>query len=238
MQTIRVQTTQNVFIHYPLASIGDRLVAYFLDQIILLIYLFAIIALLIKLEVRSMWVPVVAVAIPYFLYAQVCEFLMNGQTPGKMAMKIQVVRLDGTPATLGDYVLRCLFQLVDFHISSGAVAMIAIAAGNKGQRLGDIAAGTSVVKIKKEEDVTAEKVFVVPDSSYTPVFHAVTKLTSRDIELIQQALEVNRNYGNNKPVILLAEKIKSVLEVESDLPPVKFLYTVLKDFNHLTAITT
>lgn len=237
MQTIRVETTQNVYIHYPLASVGDRLVAYFIDQLILLVYIFAVIALLVKLEVRSVWIPVTAIAIPYFLYAQVCEFLMNGQTPGKMVMKIQVVRLDGTPATLGDYVLRCLFQFVDFYISSGAVAMIAIAAGDKGQRLGDIAAGTSVVKIKKEADVTAEKIFVVPDASYVPVFHEVANLTSRDIELIQQALEVNKNYGNSKPVILLAEKIKSVLGVNSDLPPVTFLYTVVKDFNHLTALT-
>jgi uncharacterized RDD family membrane protein YckC len=236
MQTIRVETTQNVYIHYPLASVGDRLVAYVLDQIILIIYLIAIIALLIKLEIESMWVPVAAMAIPYFLYAQVCELLMNGQTPGKMVMKIQVVRLDGTPATLGDYIVRCLFQLVDFYISSGAVAMITIAAGNKGQRLGDIVAGTSVVKLKKESDVTAENIFVVPDASYTPVFSEVVNLTSRDIEIIQQALEVNRTYGNNQPVTLLAEKIKAVLGIQTDLPPVKFLYTVVKDFNHLTAL--
>lgn len=235
MQTIRVETTQNVYIHYPLASLGERIVAYLLDQVILLIYAIAMVALLIKLDIRSVWIPVVTLGVPYFLYSQVCELLMNGQTPGKMAMKIQVVRLDGTPATLGDYIIRCLFQLVDFHISSGAIAMIAIAAGNKGQRLGDIAAGTAVVKLKKESEVSSEELFVVPDTEYVPVFREVVNLSSRDIEIIQQALEVNRNHGNNRPVLLLAEKIKSVLGVESDLPPVKFLYTVVKDFNHLTA---
>src|SRR5690606_35728916 len=115
------------------------------------------------------------------------------------------------------------------------IAMIAIDAGNKGQRLGDIAAGTAVVKLKKEREVSSEELFVVPDTEYVPVFREVVNLSSRDIEIIQQALEVNRNHGNNRPVLLLAEKIKSVLGVESDLPSVKFLYTVVKDFNHLTA---
>ena len=41
MQTIQVRTTQNVFIHYPVASVGDRILAYLLDQVIKIIYALA-----------------------------------------------------------------------------------------------------------------------------------------------------------------------------------------------------
>jgi uncharacterized RDD family membrane protein YckC len=237
MQTIRVNTTQNVYIHYPLASVGDRLVAHLIDQVILWVYCIAVIALFVKLEVETWWIWLLAIGFPFLFYSLACEALMNGQTPGKMAVKIKIVRLNGTPPALGDYIIRWMFRLVDFYIASGAVAMIVISAGNKGQRVGDIVAGTSVVKLSDQTEVSAEKVFVVPDETYTPVFYEVANLTPRDIELIQQALEVNRNHGNNKPVLIATDKIKAVLGIQSDLPPVKFLYTVIKDYNHLTAQT-
>ena len=50
-------------------------------------------------------------------------------------MKIKVVRLNGTPATVGDYLLRWVFSLVDFYVLSGAIALVAVAMGGKGQRL-------------------------------------------------------------------------------------------------------
>jgi len=88
MQTIRVETTQNVYIHYPLASLGERIVAYLLDQVILLIYAIAMVALLIKLDILCVGIPIGTLSVPYFLDSKVCELIMNGQTPGKIAMKI------------------------------------------------------------------------------------------------------------------------------------------------------
>lgn len=150
-------------------------------------------------------------------------------------MKIKVIRLDGTPPSVGDYLLRWIFRFVDFFIMSGAVALIVISSGKKGQRVGDIVAGTSVVKLTDQKEITADQIFVVPDEAYSPVFVEAANLTSKDIELIQQALEVNRNVGNNKPVLIVSEKIQRVLGIQSELPPVKFLYTIVKDFNHITS---
>ena len=235
MQTIRVHTTQNVFIHYPLASVGDRIVGHLIDQVILTTYTVAVFAAFSKLDVETWWIWLLVLGFPWLFFNLTCEVLMNGQSPGKLAIKMKVVRLDGTPPVLGDYLLRWLFRLVDFYIMSGALAMIIISVGKKGQRLGDIVAGTSVVKLVEQKEITAENVFVVTDESYTPVFASVVQLTPRDIELVQQALEVNRTYGNNKPAELMTTKIKNILNIESDLPPVKFLYTIVKDFNHLAA---
>lgn len=235
MQTIRVRTTQNVFIEYPLASIGDRILGYLLDRVILILFSIAVVAVLLNAEVEEEYVWLISLGFPWLFYSLLFEIFMNGQTPGKRVLKIQVVRLDGTPPTIGDYLMRWIFSFVDFYILSGALAVIIIAFGGKGQRLGDVVAGTSVVKLIEHSQITTQDVFVPIETNYTPTFTRVTELSQKDIDLIQRALEVNRDQGNIQPVTIIAEKIKALLNIQTDMPPVKFLYTIIKDYQHITA---
>jgi uncharacterized RDD family membrane protein YckC len=235
MQIIRVRTTQNVFIDYPVGSVGDRILAYLLDRLILIIYSLAVAAVLIQLDIESSPLMLIFFGIPWLFYSLLFEIFMNGQTPGKKVLKIQVVRLDGTPPTIGDYLLRWIFAFVDIFILSGAIAVVMVAMGGKGQRLGDVVAGTSVVKLLEHQQVTSQKVFVEAEPQYTPVFSQVINLSDRDIELIQRALEANRDQGNIQPVMVITDKIKSLLQIETDMPPVKFLYTIIKDYQTITA---
>jgi uncharacterized RDD family membrane protein YckC len=235
MQTIRVRTTQNVFIEYPLASVGERIAAYLIDWIILILYTVAIVAILAKLEVNLWYVWLIVLGFPWLFFSLLFEIFMNGQTPGKLALKIKVVRLDGTPPAIGDYLMRWIFSFIDFYILSGALAVVVIAVGGKGQRLGDIVAGTSVVKLIEHRQITSENVFVPVEEQYTPTFTQVVNLTEKDIELIQRALEVNRDQGNIQPVIIITEKIKGLLDIKTDLPPVKFLSTIIKDYQTITS---
>jgi uncharacterized RDD family membrane protein YckC len=235
MQTIRVRTTQNVFIEYPLASVGERIAAYLIDWIILILYTMAIVAALTKLEIRTWYVWLVILGFPWLLFSLLFEIFMNGQTPGKLALKIKVVRLDGTPPAVGDYLMRWIFSFIDFYILSGALAVVIIAVGGKGQRLGDIVAGTSVVKLIEHNQITTQNVFVPVEEQYIPTFTQVINLSEKDIELIQRALEVNRDQGNIQPVMIITDKIKTLLNIQTDLPPVKFLYTIIKDYQTITA---
>lgn len=235
MQTISVQTTQNVSIQYPVASLGDRILAYLLDRIILVVYVVAVIAFFVNINLEVWWMYVIFLVFPWFFYHLAFEIFMNGQSPGKRVMNIQVVRLDGTPPTIGDYVLRWIFSLVDFYILSGAIAVIIVATNGKGQRLGDIVAGTSVVKLIVAKEITADEIFIAPSTNYIPVFPQVTRLESRDIELIRRALDANVEHGNIQPVLMVAEKIKMILNINPNLPPAEFLYTVVKDYNAMTS---
>lgn len=236
MQTISVRTTQNVAIEHPVASIGDRILAFLLDRVILLVYVIVVIAAFVNLEVDVAWPWIVMVAIPFLCFNLFFEIFMNGQSPGKRVMNIQVVRMDGTQPSIGDYFLRFLFGFIDFYILSGALAVVIIAVNGKGQRLGDIVAGTTVVKLIQHKEVTANRIFVTPEQTYTPTFPQVTQLKSRDIELIQRALEANRNFGNDQPIMMVSEKIRSLLGIQTDLAPTEFLTVVVKDYNHLTAL--
>lgn len=235
MQTIKVRTTQNVFIHYPIASIGDRIVGYLLDQLIKVVYALSLAVLFVSMEMEAPWVWVMIIGIPWLTYSLVFEIFMNGQTPGKRIMNIKVIRLNGTPATVGDFVMRWIFSLIDFAILSGAIAVIIIAAGGKGQRLGDLVAGTSVVKLTEQKEVSAQEIFVTAENAYQPTFMQAAQLREQDIEIIQQALEVNRDHNNPGPMLAVAEKIKTQLGIQTDIPTIKFLYVLIKDFNHLTS---
>jgi uncharacterized RDD family membrane protein YckC len=235
MQTISVRTTQNVFIHYPLASLGDRILAHLIDGLILVIYAIVLIALIVGTNFRQDWVLFVLFIFPFVFYKVIFEIFMNGQTPGKRAMSIKVVRIDGTPATLGGYIIRWLTSLVEYSVGSGLIPVLMIAAGGKGQRLGDLFAGTTVVKLIEQKQATAQEVFISPENNYQATFGQVIQLNPSDIELIQRALEINRDHGNDKPMLAVTEKIKSQLGLQTDLPPIRFLYMVVKDYNHLTS---
>lgn len=243
MQTIRVQTTQNVFIDYPLASIGDRIAAYLLDRLMLGVYILVMFLILLipasnANDDTMLWIVVVGfilIGLPFIFAGLLFEIFMDGQTPGKRVMKIKVMRLDGTPATVGGYLLRWLFCIIDFGIFSGVIAVVAIALGGKGQRLGDMVAGTTVVKLTKEKEVTANEVFITAEETYVPTFEQAAQLNSRDIEIIQRALDANRDHGNFEPVEVVTEKLKALLGIQSDLPPVQFLTTLVKDHSNLTA---
>ncbi|MBX2915362.1 MAG: RDD family protein [Cyclobacteriaceae bacterium] len=235
MQTIQVRTTQNVFIQYPLASVGDRILAYLFDRVVVIAFMIALGTFLYYTNARNEWIWIALLGFPYLFYSVFFEIFMNGQTLGKYLLKIRVIRLNGTPATIGDYVLRWVFAIIDFGFLGGAIALILVAAGGKGQRLGDLVAGTTVIKLVEQKEITAEQVFVTAETEYQPTFTQAVQLNERDIELIQRALEVNRDTGNAAPMLAVTEKVKTQLGIQTDLPPIKLLYTLIKDFNHLTS---
>ena len=235
MQTVKVRTTQNVFIEYPLASIGDRILAHLADRLILIVYSIAVAAVLLQMEIELWYLWLLLLGAPWLLYTVLFEIMMDGQTPGKLLLKVKVVRLNGTPATVGDYLMRWIFSFVDIYILSGIIAVVIISMGGKGQRLGDMVAGTTVVKLVAQTEVSSRDIFVTPETDHTLTFTQVSGLRDKDIELIQQALIAYRDQGNQEPVNLIAEKVKSLVGIQTDMPPVKFLYTVIKDYNQLTA---
>jgi len=235
MQTISVRTSQNVVIQFPIASVGERILGHLIDRLILIIYSVAIVALFINLKIQTEWVWIVVLVVPWLFFSLVFEIFMNGQTPGKYLMKTQVVRANGSRASIGDYILRWIFTFVDFYILGGAIAVIFVAAGGKGQRLGDVVAGTAVVKLVEQREITANEIFITAEETYTPTFVQAIQLRQYDIELMQRALEAEQNHGNVEPLLTLIEKIKSQLGIQSDLAPQVFIHTLIKDHSHLTS---
>jgi uncharacterized RDD family membrane protein YckC len=79
-------------------------------------------------------------------YYPLFEGFWNGRTPGKRLQRIRVVRSDGQPVTLGPVLVRNLVRVVDFLPSSYGVGVVTMVVTARSQRLGDLAAGTIVIR--------------------------------------------------------------------------------------------
>jgi uncharacterized RDD family membrane protein YckC len=244
MATIRVHTTQNVTLEYEVGSLGNRIVAAILDSFILIAYAAAVFGLAVWLGVSQlgvynplMWLVGLLIGIPYVFYNLGCEVLFNGQSLGKKAMQLRVIRLDGTAPRLGDYFLRWLLRIVDTSLPGvgGLVAIITIAANGKGQRLGDIAAGTTVISLKPRAEDLATLATPPPPEDYQPVFPQAADLSDHDVALLRQLLSRSLQQENYVLLNETATKIKELLHVQTDLPDEAFLRTVLRDHAHLAA---
>lgn len=227
---VGVQTSQNVLLEYEPASVGDRILATLLDYLVV----FAWVMLtgyipLVQFAVPFSWVYVsLVVSLPITLYHPLCEWLLNGQSLGKIALRIRVVMLDGSPPGLGAYLLRWLLRLIDVNIFTGVVAMVTIAINGRGQRLGDIAAGTTVVKLDRKM-VLAQIVYQSLPTNYEVVFTEAISLTDRDVQIVRNVL----SRGDELIVLQTADKVKAVIGVQSMLPARRFLETIVTDHQFL-----
>jgi uncharacterized RDD family membrane protein YckC len=242
MQTIEIQTAQNVNIEYPVASVGERVVAAIIDLLIMVGYFIAILFLYIWLlnstEGSSFYYPVaigVILFLPLFFYHLLCETYLNGQSFGKKIMKMRVVKLDGSQAGIGSYFLRWILAPIDYFLY-GAVGIVTMIVNGKGQRLGDLAAHTTVVKLKAEAKLE-DTILKSTPVNYDVKFPQVSLLNDNDISLVKEVLDMNYKKPDVVVYTRIINKTKEAIEmkigVNADLHPLTFLDTVLKDYNYL-----
>jgi uncharacterized RDD family membrane protein YckC len=233
MSTIRVHTTQNVTLAYEVASVGDRIMASLLDY--LLYGGWAILVAMVADKLNSGWLTWYLILLPTVFYHLICEIFLNGQSVGKKARDIRVMRLDGTPARLGDYFLRWLLRPLEIILTLGSVAAVTILANGKGQRLGDLLAGTTVLSMRPRAQRLLVPEEAVPEG-YQPVFGQAAQLSDRDVALLRQLLSRSLKQGNFLVLHETALKVKDMLAVTSNLNDEAFLRTILRDHTHLAAV--
>lgn len=232
MSTIKFRTTQNVAVEYEIASIGDRILAQIIDYAVFLgwIIIFSVLVSFVGADYKL--VTGFLMFLPLLFYHLVCEIFMNGQSIGKKARDIKVIKLSGEAPTVVDYVMRWVFRLLDIGMGSGLIAILTIAINGKGQRLGDLAAGTSVIRtraVRKQNFIRFN-----PDENHMITFTEVSHLTDKDVALIRKLLFKALRYQNWTLLEKLATRTKEVMGVETSLEDDVFLKTALKDYYHFT----
>ena len=235
MEEFQIETAQNVGIQQNVADLGDRMLAYLLDSIIIFTYSVLMIMLLISLELepRDTWAIYLLVMLPAFMYYVLLETFWDGKTIGKFALKTRVVKLDGSKPTFANYLVRWLLRIVDVIFTSGGVAVLTILIRGKGQRVGDIAAGTTVISEKTKVKLSDTLLRELP-LDYKPTYSQVTLFKDSEMQTIKTLYDAAIKKGQHNVILKLRNKIVEVMQVETLEKPIDFVDRVIKDYNYYT----
>lgn len=244
MTEISINTTQNVEINFKPASLGERIVAFALDMVIKICYLIAIYYILNTLNLGrffmgfDQWeqgVVSFVIMIPFIFYTLFFENLTNGQTIGKMAMGIKVVKLEGYQASFADHFSRWVFRLVDILMLGGLPAILGIVFSNKSQRLGDMVTDTVVISTKSKTRLN-HRFLDDLSNEYQITFPTVLRLSDHDMNIIKKAYATAVMQNDDLMIEKLVSKIEEVTTIKNlHLNNHQFIQVIINDFNHLTS---
>lgn len=217
-ETLIIETPERVPLAFALASIGNRFLAVLIDHFIqymtILIVAWAflswsgvsdmepferneMLAQMSKWTIALMIIILFLVFAGYFVFF---EWFWNGQTPGKRLMRLRVIREDGRPITLWEAVARNLLRIFDaipgFFIPVYSIGLVSIFLSSRDQRIGDMFAGTVVIRERADEAPTFAETFSnqVSDAAFRRVqkrtdFQADVNLVTEDeIEVVETFL--------------------------------------------------
>lgn len=232
-KSILVNTAHNITIRYELASVMHRVAACVIDLVILILYIIIVGAIFGSYTVTFY---IFVLLVPGF-YHLLCEVFLDGQSIGKKTLKIRVVTLNGRKPSLEDYFLRWIFRSVEVTTSLGVLAAINISSTEKNQRIGDILAETTVVKIIPENVITLDTLKSLESKEREIIYPAVTKYSDSDMLLVKESLarlRMKPNDANKDFIINLAQRLSDDMDVKIEGSKAKFLENALIDYIFLT----
>lgn len=241
MRTVEITTTQKVTIEYELATLRDRILAFFLDSVIIwstILLLSVVFNPSIPDHLMNYFRYLVLLPI-FLFYTLLSEILGNGQSWGKKAIGIKVIHLSGRQPTISDYVNRWVFRMVDIYFSLGIIALVLISSSEKSQRLGGILSNTAVVKLTPSRNYALQSLLSISSlENYTPVYPDVKHFSEQQLLYMKTAIERSKKYENEahkQAVELLSNQAAVQLNLNS-IPEnkIEFLQTLIKDYIVLT----
>jgi uncharacterized RDD family membrane protein YckC len=245
---LNIDTPELVEIEMPLAGIGSRFIALLVDSTIWLAGFIALVILIALLpsgekkpsnipepHISEQWAIAIVIFIIFLLfwgYFTLFEAFWNGQTPGKRVARIRVIQRSGQAIGLIESMTRNLVRYIDMQpLPLYAVGTIFIFATRQHQRLGDLAAGTLVVRDRALEEpgwgdararTFTAHLFVPrapapePHLAYTLLATGIAKLTSADLEVLVGffARRLDMSLATRHA---LAERISAAIQAKSGL---------------------
>lgn len=249
MKKIEIITAHNVVIQYEIASLPNRIAAFFLDIIILFFYLIFSNLVLAAFTVGSInlfddmtgvaSLVYILLLLPVFFYSFLMETFFAGQSIGKLALGIRVVSVNGASPSIGDLFLRWTFRMLEIIMSGGGIAILAILVNEKKQRLGGLVSNTLVIQLKSSKAYSIKNLLTLKNKeSHEPTYSNVVQFTDEDVLLIKNALERQKKFKNkshNEILLALSKRSAERLNLEEEpKDKIKFLKTLVQDYVVLT----
>lgn len=252
--TYQIETPEGVAITYTTAGLASRSLAALIDYAILLLFLIIgfttvsyggdsglgnqdlLLALLALFAFVLNW--------GYYVFF---ELIWNGQTPGKRLLRLRVLREGGRPVDGAAVVVRNLMRAIDFLPLGYGIGLLTIFIDRHNRRLGDLTAGTVVVRegapITLDQMLHPVKVVVpprAPDAPPTPLLPNLERLLPEDMALVFDFLQRRGTLSADARAALaiqLAALIRQRLELPpSDGHPERFLEHVVREYDVFQAM--
>jgi len=241
LDQISIDTPELVSIEMPLAGIGSRFIALLIDYIIwsVAFFLLAMVGLLLSPALKAFnklsaqWAEAIFIFVIFLFnwgYFTLFEAFWNGRTPGKKMARIRVIQRSGRSIGLVESMARNLVRYVDQIPFFYAVGVITMFITRQHQRLGDLAAGTLVVRDREPETPlwgeSSSRTFtaqIFATSAIPEPHHAVTlpalgigKLAAPDLEVLESFFS-RRLDMSLETRALLAGRIAAAIQAKSGL---------------------
>jgi uncharacterized RDD family membrane protein YckC len=148
--TTDIESPEHIRFQHHVAGPAKRALAYVIDflvrgSIAFVVFMLAMMGGLVGGMELGMGIILLVMFVLEWGYYVLCEVLMSGRTPGKVALRLRVVTSTGQPLTVVDSFLRNLLRAADFLPFGYALALVIMARDGRFRRLGDLVAGTMVV---------------------------------------------------------------------------------------------
>lgn len=227
---IDLELPEEIDLQVEVASVGSRTLAILVDLALGGLILFIVYSLTIllarnitedwltKLSSNALEMLLILLIFGFqWVYFNLFEWMWNGQTPGKRLLHLRVIKVDGSPVSGIDVLLRNLSRPIDTLGPMGLIGLLMIFVSRKGQRLGDLMARTLVIHeteidwsiFDQIEDVGA----ISPGS--TAVLAPTIRLTPAQWELLHRYLNRRKQLqgdARQRLAISLYEKLKPVVK--------------------------
>lgn len=188
---VQIATPEGVALELTLAGLASRAMAGIIDFMLItgtwILGFLALAAALIGIsDLLATAVAITLLLVLALLVPAGFEVLMGGQTPGKRTVGLRTVTLTGQPVGWGPALLRNLFRLIDFLPVAYGVGLVAVATTELNQRMGDVIAGTIVIR---DRELTGTLAYL---SSVTlPMENPwdVTRVSDEEIAVVRRYFE-------------------------------------------------
>lgn len=262
MGKILISTGFNIDLEFEIAPFHTRMIAWIIDLMLQVFYIMIVYRVYGaaagiyagNISGYDMWALQLIILLPVFTYHFFCELFWNGQSVGKKLLGIRVVNDNGGKASPGQYMIRWLLRSSDLSIPVIIIAVVfgwfgalkallitglmfitdllLVALNKKSKRLGDLAAGTLLIKANPKGNLE-DTIFMDMNEAYVPVFNQVMRLSDRDVNIIKSILDTSRKTGQKQMVENTSDRVKKALDIETAMPASEFLETLLMDYNFL-----
>ena len=225
-----IVTGQYVRLRQTPAGVGERMLAQVVDWVVQIAYFFLWVVIARTTSVSLSPTAIITIVIlPILLYCPLCEILSNGQTVGKRLFMLRVIMADGTLPSPAAYLLRWLLMIADGPLL-GYVGVLVMILNRNNQRLGDMAAGTLVVKLQSYSQIQVSlDEYDYLTRGYHPFYPQAADLSLEQVDIIQRTLDSDQQ----ERISQLSQKVQQILSVSRrESEDEFFLRRIVRDYQY------